>query len=391
MNQKLAELKRVVVETIDGMRGQLEELALRIHAHPETKFEEERAAGWLCEAAQAAGFQVERPLAGLPTAFRASFRGGEGPRVAFLAEYDALPELGHACGHNLIGAASLGAALGIALGLREFPGTVELIGTPGEEGGGGKVILAQAGVFNGLAAVMLFHPSSRTILWKYALARRKLLIEFFGKAAHASGSPDKGINALDAVLQTFNSINALRQHLPDDVRIHGVITDGGAAPNIVPDHAAALFYVRALDDGYCDQVLERVMDCARGAALATGAKANLEVQGAYRSLRTNLPLAQAFKENLESLGWEFDQVDPKERLGSTDMGDVSHVAPAIHPYLAIGPAELAGHSIEFREAAASEQGLAAMLAAAKALAMTALDVLFRPELREEIQAAFTGG
>ena len=203
MNQKLAELKRVVTETIDGMRGQLEELALRIHAHPETKFEEERAADWLCEAAQAAGFQVERPLAGLSTAFRASFRGGEGPRVAFLAEYDALPELGHACGHNLIGAASLGAALGIALGLREFPGTVELIGTPGEEGGGGKVILAQAGVFNGLAAGMLFHPSSRTILWKYALARRKLLIEFFGKAAHASGSPDKGINALDAVLQTF--------------------------------------------------------------------------------------------------------------------------------------------------------------------------------------------
>ena len=388
MTSEIGELKRKVVATIDGLRGQLEELALRIHGHPETKFEEERAAEWLSEAAREAGFRVEKPLGGLPTAFRASFRGGEGPRVAFLAEYDALPGLGHACGHNLIGVASLGAALGIALGLREFPGTVELIGTPGEEGGGGKVILAQAGVFDGLAAVMLFHPSSRTILWKYALARRKLFIEFTGKAAHASGSPDKGINALDAVIQTFNAINALRQHLPDDVRIHGIITDGGAAPNIVPDHAAALFYVRALEDEYCDQVLERVMDCARGAALATGAQVNLELQGSYKSLRTNLPLAQAFKENLESLGWEFDQVDPKERLGSTDMGDVSHVAPAIHPYLSIGPAELAGHSIEFREAAASERGLAAMLAAAKALAMTALDVLYRPELRDAILRDF---
>ena len=179
--------------------------------------------------------------------------------------------------------------------------------------------------------------------------------------------------------------------MTDDVRIHGIITDGGAAPNIVPDHASALFYVRALDDDYCDRVLGRVMDCARGAALATGAEVKLELQGAYKSLRTNMPLALAFKDNLEALGWEFDQVDPKERLGSTDMGDVSHVAPAIHPYLSIGPAELAGHSVEFRAAARSREGLAAMLAAAKALAMTALDVLFRPQLREEIRRAFLAG
>ena len=390
MTDDIAGLKAEVVSAIDGLKGQLEELALRIHSHPETKFEEERASAWLAGTAREAGFRVEHPFGGLTTAFRASFRGGDGPRVAFLAEYDALPRLGHACGHNLIGVASLGAALGVAA-LGEFPGTVELIGTPGEEGGGGKVILAQAGAFDGLAAAMMFHPSGRTILWKHALARRKLLIEFIGKAAHASGSPDKGINALDAVLQTFNSINALRQHVTDDVRIHGIITDGGAAPNIVPDHAAALFYVRALDDDYCDRVLGRVMDCARGAALATGAEVKLELQGAYKSLRTNMPLALAFKDNLETLGWEFDQVNPKERLGSTDMGDVSHVAPAIHPYLSIGPAELAGHSVEFREAARSREGLAAMLAAAKALAMTALDVLFRPQLREEIRRAFLAG
>jgi len=384
----IAETKLAVREAIDQWRPKLIELSEKIHRHPELKFEEYRASQWLAETAEAAGFRVEKPIGGLETAFRASLSGlAGGPTVVFLAEYDALPKLGHACGHNLIGTASLGAALGLQAVMDKLPGTIQLIGTPGEEGGGGKVILVQAGVFDGVDVAMMFHPAGKTVLWRHALARRKLFIEFFGKSAHAASAPEKGINALDATIQTFQNINALRQHIRESARIHGIITHGGEAPNIVPDYSASLFYVRAMDDDYCDELLERVKNCARGAAIATGAKVNMEVQGAYKSLRTNMPLAQAFKANLEALGWEFDEVDPTKQIGSTDMGDVSQVTAAIHPYLSIGPKEMAGHSPEFAEAAISERGHQAMIAAAKALAMTAVDVLLRPSLFAEIKKA----
>ena len=392
MDEQTIEAKKLAVQqAIDDLKPQLVELAKRIHAHPETKFEEVHAAAWLSEAAAAAGFKVEKPIGGLDTAFRASWDGNEnGPTVAFLAEYDALPKIGHACGHNLIGTASLGAALGLAREMAGIPGSIQLIGTPGEEGGGGKVILSEAGVFNNVDAAMMFHPSGRTVLWKYALARHKLFIEFFGKSSHAAGSPEKGINALDAVIQTFNGINALRQHVTDDTRIHGVINDGGTVPNVVPDHASAMFYIRALDDNYCHQLLEKVENCARGAATATGARVKLDEQSFYKSLNTNMSLAQTFKQNLEILGWKFDNVDPKEHIGSTDMGHVSHLVPAIHPYLSIGPKDLVGHSIEFARAANSEQGMQAMIAAAKAMAMTALDILLRPALFKKVQQEFRG-
>ena len=393
MNEEtIAETKSTVREAIDKLQPKLIDLSERIHRHPEIKFKEHQASQWLSEMAETAGFRVEKPIGGLETAFRASYSGsGEGPTVAFLAEYDALPKLGHACGHNLIGTASLGAALGLREVMDKLSGSVQLIGTPGEEGGGGKVILAQAGVFDDVDVAMMFHPSGKTILWKHALARRKLCIEFFGKSAHAAASPEKGINALDATIQTFQSINALRQHIKDDARIHGIITHGGDAPNIVPDYSASLFYIRAREDDYCDELLEKVKTCARGASLATGARVEMEMQGAYKSLRTNMPLAQTFKANLEALGWEFDDVDPAKGIGSTDMADVSHVTAAIHPYLSIGPKDLVGHSTGFAEAAASEKGQQAMIAAAKALATTAVDVLLRPSLFAAIRAEFEAG
>ncbi len=382
-------VKASALQTVEAIRPTLVRLSKRIHQHPEVKFEEHKASRWLSETAAEAGFRVEQPIGGLDTAFRASHAGKkEGPTVAYLAEYDALPKLGHACGHNLIGTASLGAALALRSVVDDLGGSVQLIGTPGEEGGGGKVILAEAGVFDGVDAALMFHPSPQTILWKLALARRKLFIEFFGKAAHAASCPEKGISALDAVIQTFLSINALREHTVETARIHGIITDGGDAPNIVPDYAACLFYVRAMDDSYCDALLEKVKDCARGAALATGARVEMEMQGAYRSLRTNLPLAQAFKENLEALGWTFANVDPAKGIGSTDMGNVSHVTPALHPYLSIGPEDLVVHSPEFAEAATSEQAFEAMMDAAKALAATGIDVLLKPGLREAMQEDF---
>jgi amidohydrolase len=385
----VTEAKARIYEAIDALEPKLVDLSMRIHRHPETKFEEYSASEWLAHAAEEAGFAVERGVGDLETAFRATYRGSERePVVAFLAEYDALPKLGHACGHNLIAAASLGAALGVQMGVGRVPGTLELIGTPGEEGGGGKVILAEAGVFDDVDTAMMFHPSASTILWKRALARRKLFIEFFGKSAHAASHPEKGISALDATLLTFQNINALREHIVDDARIHGIITHGGDAPNIVPDYSASLFYVRALDDDTCDDLLEKVRNCARAAALATGAEVKMDMQGAYRSLRTNIPLAEAFRENLEALGWTFEDVDPAAHIGSTDMGDVSHVTNTIHPYLSIGPEELVGHSTEFVEAAASEKGHRAMIDAAKALAATAADILLRPSLLETVKGYF---
>lgn len=388
-DRSVAEVKTRIYEAIDKLERRLVDLSMRIHRHPETKFEEYNASEWLAHAAEEAGFAVKVGIGDVETAFRATYRGLENrPVVAFLAEYDALPKLGHACGHNLIATASLGAALGVQQTMDQVPGTLQLIGTPGEEGGGGKVILAEAGVFDGVDVAMMFHPSSRTILWKHALARRKLFIEFFGKSAHAASHPEKGISALDATLLTFQNINAMREHIVDDARIHGVITDGGDAPNIVPDYSASLFYVRALDDDTCDDLLEKVRNCARAAALATGAEVKMDMQGAYRSLRTNMPLAEAFKENLEALGWTFEDVDPTAHIGSTDMGDVSHVTNTIHPYLSIGPEELVGHSTEFAEAAASYKGHRAMIDAAKALAATAADVLLRPSLLESIKRYF---
>jgi amidohydrolase len=388
-DRSVAEVKTRIYEAIDKLERRLVDLSMRIHRHPETKFEEYNASEWLAHAAEEAGFAVKVGIGDVETAFRATYRGLENrPVVAFLAEYDALPKLGHACGHNLIATASLGAALGVQQTMDQVPGTLQLIGTPGEEGGGGKVILAEAGVFDGVDVAMMFHPSSRTILWKHALARRKLFIEFFGKSAHAASHPEKGISALDATLLTFQNINAMREHIVDDARIHGVITDGGDAPNIVPDYSASLFYVRALDDDTCDDLLEKVRNCARAAALATGAEVKMDMQGAYRSLRTNMPLAEAFKENLEALGWTFEDVDPTAHIGSTDMGDVSHVTNTISPYLSIGPEELVGHSTEFAEAAASYKGHRAMTDAAKALAATAADVLLRPSLLESIKRYF---
>lgn len=390
MNEQAIEAKKAAVrKEIDKLRSQLIELSERIHGNPEIKFEEVKASQWLSEAAREAGFKLEKPIGGLETAFRATWVGSEGPTVAFLAEYDALPKIGHACGHNLIGPASLGAALGLAQEMSDVPFSIQLIGTPGEEGGGGKTILAKAGVFDKVDVAMMFHPLGKTVLWRYSLARRKLYIEFFGKSS-ALSYPEKGINALDATIQTFNSINALHHYIVDGASVHGIITDGGAAPNMIPDHSASLFYIRAMNSDYCDELFEKVKNCARGAATATGARVNLKLRDSYKPIKTNMVLTRMFKQNLEALGWQVDDVDPKKRLGSTDVADVSDVVPTIQPFLSIGPADLVPHTTEFAEAANSEKGKEAMLAAAKAMATTAIDILLRPLLFAEVIKEFKG-
>jgi amidohydrolase len=387
----LRDLKDKVCEVIDGLRGEIVEISRKIFDHPELKFQEHQASRWLAEALREGGFELQLGVADMETAIKAIHPTvAPGPTVAILAEYDALPGLGHACGHNLIAGAALGACLGLGQLKDELPGRLIFYGTPAEEGGGGKVKMVEAGLFNDVDAAMMFHPSNKTAVDEGSLAITELELEFQGKAAHASSAPEEGINALDALIQTFNGINALRQHIKDGARIHGIITDGGAQPNIVPERAVALFYVRAPENDYRDQLIEKLCRCAEGAALAAGATFSWRKVGhPYKAMRPNRRLGQAFKENLQSLGEPVGK--PTGKLGSTDMGDVSQAVPAIHPYIAICAEDVAAHSREFARASGSPRGYEVMIKAAKAMAMTAIDLFSDEGLFQEIEEEFQGG
>ncbi len=381
-------MRETVLKTIDAAAGELTELATRIHKTPELAFQEVQASEWLSEALERRGFQVRRGIADLATAFRAEAVGGRpGPAVALLAEYDALPELGHACGHNLICTAALGAGFGLAAAKDSLPGKTVVLGTPAEEGGGGKVLMLERGAFAGVDVAMMVHPASYTLTQRASLASYRLHVKFTGKAAHAASAPFEGINALDALIQLFVNIGLLRQQLRDDARVHGIITYGGAAPNIIPDRTEALFSVRATHRVYAKEALEKVIDCARAGAKATGATLEYEAKKGYDAINPNRVLAEAFERHLQELNWPVDRPMERVRMGSTDMGNVSHVLPAIHPYVSIGR-DLIGHTPEFRDAAATAQGLQAMLIAAKAMALTALDVLTNQAFLEEVRADF---
>ncbi|UCC64535.1 MAG: M20 family metallopeptidase [Anaerolineae bacterium] len=383
-------LKGRVIAEVDALREALIHLSDTIHAHPELAVREFESAALLSRTLEENGFAVERGVAGLETAFVATLRGKDGgPTVAFLAEYDALAGLGHACGHNIIGTAAVGAGLAMRDVLPELAGTIQVIGTPAEEGGGGKAIMADAGVFVSVDAAVMIHPSRENLIGRLSLTAYPVSIEFFGQAAHAAGSPDLGINALEALLLTFSHVNALRQHLRDDARVHGIITHGGDAPNIVPDYAAASFIVRAADTPYATEVLEKVRACAEGAAQATGARLEFKQTGPrYDARMPNPRLVSLFRDNMAALGLEVKLATGDERMGSSDIGNVSQVVPAIHPYIAIGPDDLVGHSNEFRQAAASPAGHEGLINGAKALAMTAVDLLARPANVIEAKEAF---
>jgi amidohydrolase len=384
------ELKGRVIAEVDARRDELTHLAEKIHANPELAFQEFESAALLSRALEGNGFAVERGVADLETAFVATLRGQDGgPSVAFLAEYDALAGLGHACGHNLIAAAAVGAGLAMKAVLPELTGTIQVIGTPAEEGGGGKAIMVDAGVFVDVDAAMMIHPSAENLVGRLSLTAYPVSIEFFGQAAHASSSPDLGANALEAILLTFSGINALRQHLRDDARVHGIITHGGDAPNIVPDYAAARFIIRAADTPYATEVLEKVRACAEGASQASGTRLEFgQVGRRYDARLPNPKLVSLFKDNMMALVLEVKLATGDERMGSSDMGNLSQVVPAIHPYIAIGPKDLVGHSKEFCEAAASPAGHEGLIIGAKAMAMTAVDLLTVPTHMVEVRTAF---
>jgi amidohydrolase len=376
----LSALKDRVCREVDGARDEFVALSRRIHQNPELGLEERQAAEWLGTLLRDAGFSVERPIAGLSTAFRADVRGERArPHVALLAEYDALAGLGHACGHNLICMASVGAAVGLRRAVPALPGMLTVLGTPAEETSGGKIVMVEHGVFEGIDAAMMFHPSRNTWWTRGALAAQSLLVKFHGKPAHAAAMPEKGINALNALLLTYHAIDSLRQHVPSDVRIHGIITKGGDAPNVVPAYAEGDFLVRAAARATMMDVMQKVKRCAEGAAAQTGARVEFEQGLVYAERYNNRVLADLFAGNMARLGIEGDPPPREGGVGSSDIGNVSMVCPTIHPYLKIAD-DVSGHTVEFREAAASPRGYDAMLAAAKGLAMTALDVFYRPEI-----------
>ncbi len=381
-------LKASVIEEIDARCHQLSELSLKIHSNPETGFQEVKAAMWLTQYLKENGFSIEQGICELPTAFRGSYGQGK-PAIAILAEYDALPNLGHACGHNLIAACAVGAGIASKPAIDQFGGSILVIGTPAEELYGGKAIMADRGAFNNLDIAMMVHPGVHDTATTQSLACLALQVEFFGKAAHAAARPEAGINALEAMLQSFTAINSLRQHIKDKARIHGIITDGGEAANIVPAHSAGTFLVRAEDDTYLNELKQRVINCFIGAATASGAR--LEYKWGdihYAPLLNNLTLARLFSQNMQSLGRKVKLSDPGKAFGSTDMGNVSQLVPCIHPSVAIAPMKVVTHSPQFASAAASEAGIHGLLDAAKALSMTVVDLVANPKLVAKVKEEF---
>ena len=377
-----------VWQHIDDLSDDLWELAVRIHRTPEIAFEEHKAAAWLCEMLEEGGFEVEQGVGDLETAFRARHSTGRpGPRVGLLAEYDAIPGLGHGCGHNLIAAIALGAALGLAPLKGELPGQLAVLGTPAEEGGGGKIILLEKGLFEDLDVAMMVHPGDQTWALREYLALTEIDVSFRGRSAHATSSPESGINALDALIQTFVALNSLRSCIQDGGYIYGIITEGGVKPNTIPELAVGRFQVRARENEYCEVLLERLRNCAEGAALATGAEVSFQtVRRPYEAMAANRCLAQAYARHIQSLGYPVEE--PTAGMASTDMGNVSWEIPVLHPHIGITDVPTSLHSRAFVEASQSERARRAMLAAAKALAAICLDLWLEPEFYQAVRKEF---
>ena len=374
---------------IESSKQGLFDLSKDVHAHPELNYEEFYSSDALAGFLEKHDLSVERGIGGIETAFRAVIPGGagNGPTIAVLAEYDALPEIGHGCGHNLIAMVAMGAALGLQANAPDLPGTVMVIGTPAEEGGGGKIRLLEAGVFEGVDATLSSHPfSNRTIIpaaapkgesWSLAMVGYRYM--YHGKAAHAAAYPEMGINALNAVIHLFTGIDALRQHLRDDVRIHGVITDGGTAPNVVPEFAAANFMLRSRDGRYlADEVVGKVRAVAEGAAAMTGSRLEVEeFYPFYENVQPNVTLAQAMAANTQALGLKLDEPIPG-RPGSgasTDFGNVSQAMPGYELRYAVSETPVPSHTRQMQETAVTDLALNNALLVAKALSLTASDLL----------------
>ena len=388
-----AELKKQVCDVIDTMAGELVEASHAIHANPEIAFEETFAHGLLTDKVAEHGLEVERHACGLDTAFISSFGADNkgDATVGILSEYDALPGIGHACGHNIIATTGLGAALALSKLGGNLPGRVRYLGTPAEESGNGKELMARQGAFDGLDAAMMVHPAGVDLITMPSLAVNEVRVTYTGKPSHASAMPHAGINALDGLVTAYQSIAQLRQHIKQSERIHGIFNEAGLAPNIVPDRAVGTFYVRAENGLALADLKKRVQNCFEAGALAAGCEVQIDwALGDYLEIKDSWPIAQRYQQNAESLGRDFFPIEkmPSGGAGSTDMGNVSHRVPSIHPMIACAPPSVVIHNPEFAKWAGSETGDKAVIDGAKALAMTAIDVLTDQALMQDAKAQF---
>jgi amidohydrolase len=387
---EVSAIKDAARQAIDAAAAVLFDISTTMHAEVELAFEEAKAQAWQCAALSNAGFTVEEGLGSLKTAFRATVKSGKpGPRIAFLCEYDGLPVYGQSCGHNVVAAAGVGAAIGLAKVIDRIGGDVVALGTPGEEGGGGKNILHREGFFDGIDAMMLIYPGMDNIAHSRTVGATRVQFAYFGKAAHAAARPELGINALDAMLLAFNGISALRQQLPSEVRVHGIITKGGTLPQVIPDHTTAVLTVRANDAATLERVIPRVDACLTGAALMTGARLERTWRDTPgRALLSNFAIARSFERNLKDLGRTTRPRDELSGAWSGDTGNVSWFVPTIQPQMEMTGRDVPPHSHEFHAASIGPAAEACILDSAKAMAMTAIDLISDKDLLAAAKAEF---
>jgi len=381
---------RKVTQEIEKIESELRDLNETIHAEPELGGEEVKASRAHIQFLQQHGFQVETQYMGIPTAFRATFKSRKpGPAIAYLAEYDALPDIGHGCGHNLLGTVSSGAGAVLSKMLSEIGGRVIVFGTPAEETNGFKVDMAEKGAFDKIDVAMIAHPDASHCRSGRSLAMDALEFTFTGKTAHAAVKPEAGINALDAAINTFNNINALREHMRPDARVHGYIKEGGIAANIVPERAVARFYVRALTKSYLKPLVEKVKNCAEGASLAAGTRLRIKnYEKSYDNMVTNSALSEAYCRNLMKMGVATIKDSDNDELGSIDAGNVSHKCPTIHPYFAISENRVEKHTREFARATVTPFAYGEMKKTIGALVLTGMAVVNDSGFLEAIKTEF---
>jgi amidohydrolase len=385
------EMKARLAAAVEAHRDEIVQLSHRIHAHPEVAFEEQHAAAWVAEAVARHGYTVEHPAGRLPTAVRGVLRGGRGgagPRIGILAEYDALPGLGHGCGHNTMAASGVGAAIALASIAAELPGEIVFLGTPAEERGSGKAIMIDDGLFEGIDAALLFHPCDRSHVESHPLASEDVEVVFHGLQAHAASDPWKGKNALDAMILLFGSVGLWRQQLHPDTRVHGIIQEGGTAANIIPERTRAWFMLRSPDQQDYARIKRRFRELVEGAALATDTTAEVTFSGGAMTMKQNRTLEARWVANAAAYGIADQGQDLNS--GSTDMGNVSWICPTIHPDLSIADEGTPGHSILFRDAAATPRADETTLLAATLVAQTACELFADPALVEAAWAEFRG-
>lgn len=383
-----SELEAAIDEAIESEYKGLENLSRNLYENPETAFQEYKAANWISEFLIQRGFDVELGLADMPTAIRVRYGNSKGTRVTILGEYDALPGIGHACGHNLIATGAVAAFIGAAAIIEKNQGELIFLGTPAEEGGGGgKIKMIDAGYFDGIDAAIMFHPFDRDLLVHPALANTWLDIKFKGQPAHVAAAPHDGKNALQACMDTFHLVDGQRIHFRDGVRVHGYITNGGQAVNIITELAACEFSVRARTEPEMERIINIVKRCAKAAAMASDVSVEINMRRGYKNMRNNITLARHFGAYLKALGRSPSESDDSVGAMSTDMGNVSHILPSIHPYIAIAEKNKAMcHQPDFAAAAGSVEGLNSALIAGKAMARIAAELILNKQFRDAVNA-----